>query len=101
MPEDIEGPLSVMIFEALGKDMASPEIALGLAELLIKEIHGEEHFKTQLPLKVTDGGDRWIVKGSRRGEDYPVEPGVLHQDEVTIEIRKSNCEVLKLIQKAW
>lgn len=98
---DFEEHPSVMAYHALGKTMASREIALVMAEMLIKKARGEEHFKTQLPLQIFDDGDRWRIEGSRKGEDYPVPLGQLHEDEVVIEIRKVNCEVLKILWTAW
>ena len=92
---------SMILHHAAGKTMASREIALAMAEMLIKEDYGEEHFKTQLPLQIFDDGDRWRVEGSRRGEDYEVPDGQLHEDKVVIEIRKVNCEVLKIVRFVW
>jgi len=67
MPE-IEEDISVMGYHALGATMASRDIALTMAEMIFKKIFGEEDFETQKPLKVTDGGDRWIIDGSRNGD---------------------------------
>ena len=92
---------SVMLYHAAGKVMASPEIALRMAEMLIKKDYGEEHFKTQLPLQIFDDGDRWRIEGSRKGEDYEVPEGRLHEDKAVIEIRKTNCEVLKIVRFVW
>lgn len=92
---------SVLLYQVAGKTMASREIALAMAEMLIKKDYGEEHYQTQLPLHVFDDGDRWRIEGSRRGEDYEVPEGQLHQDKAVIEIRKLNCEVLKLVRFVW
>lgn len=92
---------SILLFGINGKDMATPEIALTMAELLTKRAYGEAELKAQLPLRVTDGVDRWIVEGSRKGEADDVRPGELHRDRVVVHIRKSNCQVLKLIRMTW
>lgn len=100
MPETDEH-ISVSLYQAMGKSMASPEIALKMAEMIFKKVYGEADFETQLPLKLSDGGDRWIVEGSRNGDDYPVPEGELAKGGVLIEILKSNCQVLKLTQQAY
>jgi len=78
--------------------MASRDIALTMAEMIFKKVFGEDDFKTQLPLKLTDGEDRWIIEGSRNSDDYPAPEGELPVGPVVIEILKANCQVLKLIQ---
>lgn len=98
---DPEEHFSVMAYHALRATMASSEIALAMAEMIFKKAYGEEDLKTQLPLKLTDGGDRWIVEGSRNGDDHPVPEGKLHKGRALIEIRKANCQVLKLTQLAY
>jgi hypothetical protein len=52
-----------------------------------------------LPLKLTDGGDRWIIEGSRNSDDYPAPEDELPTGPVLIEILKTNCQVLKLIER--
>lgn len=99
--EEPEEHVSMMMREALGSELASREIALALAEMILKDVYGDAHLKTQLPLHITDGGDRWIVEGSRQGEDYPAGPDELHWDKIVVEIRKMNCQVLKFLQMAW
>ena len=72
-----------------------------MAEMIFKKIYGEDNFKTQLPLTTVDGGDRWIIEGSRNGDDYPAPPDQLVKGRVLIEILKANCQVLKLTQLAY
>jgi hypothetical protein len=92
---------SVMAYHALGATMASQDIALTMAEMIFKDVFGEDNFKTQLPLKLADGGDRWIIEGSRNAEDYTVPEGEFHDGPALIEILKANCQVLKLTQLAY
>jgi hypothetical protein len=92
---------SVMAYHALGAAMASQEIALTMAEMIFKEVFGEDDFKTQVPLKLTDAGDRWIVEGSRNAEDHPMPEGEYHDGRALIEILKANCQVLKLTQLTY
>jgi hypothetical protein len=99
--DEIEEDFSIMGYRALGVTMASQKIAMTMAELIFKNTFGEDDFKTQLPLKVSDGGDRWIIEGSRNGDDYPVPDGELHNGQAIIEILKVNCQVLKLTQMCW
>jgi hypothetical protein len=99
---DFEGlDPSMILRHTAGKTLASREIALTMAEMLIKKDYGEEHFKTQLPLQIFDDGDRWRIEGSRKGEDFEVPEGQLHEDKAVIEIRKVNCEVLKIVRFVW
>ena len=101
MSDEIEEDISMMGYRALDTIIASREIALAMAEMIFKKIFGEDHFKTQLPLMITDGGNRWIVEGSRDGDAYPEPEGAIHTGAATIEILKVNCQVLKLSQTAW
>jgi len=93
--------LSVMGYHALKATMASQELALTMAEIIFKDIFGEDDSKTQLPLKLTDGGDRWLIKGSRNSDDYPTPEGEIPTGRAVIEILKANCQVLKLLKKQW
>jgi hypothetical protein len=90
---------SMLLFHAAGVELASREIALALAEMIFKTVYGDEDFQTQTPLRAEDGGDRWVIEGSRRAEDYPVRPGQASEGKVQIVILKSNCQVVKLSQK--
>ena len=99
--EEVEDDISMMGYRALGRTLASQEIALVMAEMIFKKTYGEDHLRTQLPLKILDGGDRWIIEGCRDGDAYPVPEGQLHVGNAVIEILKANCRVLKLSQMAW
>lgn len=93
--------LSVLAYHALGSVMATRELALTMAATIFKDVFGEDNFKTQLPLNLTDGGDRWIIEGSRDADDYPVPEGEFHDGPAIIEILKANCQVLKLMQESY
>jgi hypothetical protein len=86
-----------MLREFGGKPMASKLIALTLAEMIFKDEFGEEDFKTQLPLSITEKPDRWIVEGSRSYE-HPHEPPFtqIRSGPAVIEILKRNCQVVNL-----
>jgi hypothetical protein len=93
---------AIMIANAYGgRNLASREIALAMAEMLVRENHGDEHLKTQAPLQIYDKGESWLIEGSRRGEDHPVTHLGLHQDKVIIEIRKRDCQVLNFARMAF
>lgn len=94
----VQEHLSVMGYHALKATMASQDLALLMAGMIFKDIFGEDDFKTQLPLKLTDGGDRWLIDGSRNSDDYPAPEGELPTGRAVIEILKANCQVLKLIR---
>ena len=95
---EIQEDFSVLSYRAIGRNIASRETALTMAEMIFKEFYGEDNFKTQLPLKLTDGGDRWLIDGSRNSDDYPAPEGELPTGRAVIEILKANCQVLKLIR---
>ena len=98
---DDDEDISVMLFQARGKIMATREIALAMAEMLIPRAYGEGELEAQSPLKIEDGGDRWIIEGSRTDEDESLQPGRIHHGEAIVEISKSNCRVLKIARMAW
>jgi NTF2 fold immunity protein len=97
----IQEDVSVLSYRVAGVTMASREIALAMAEMLFKKFYGEDDFKTQLPLKVTDGGDHWSIEGSRNGDDHPVEEGQTHFGRTLIVILKANCQVMRLTQSMY
>ncbi|HWU27434.1 MAG TPA: NTF2 fold immunity protein [Rhizomicrobium sp.] len=99
---DVEGYICMLGYEAFGTVIAKKELALVMAEYIVKDIFGEDDFKTQLPFKIEDGGDRWIINGSRKDEDNSSDdPLAIKTGPVTIVIRKANCQVLKFSQMAW
>ncbi len=68
---DVEEDISIRGYRAFGVTMATQEIVLKMAEMIFENTFGEEDFKTQLPLNITDRGDRLFIEGSRNCHDYP------------------------------
>lgn len=91
----------MLTWNFLRRDMASREIALRLAELVIGEIYGEADFRTQIPLSIEDGGDVWRITGSRDGDKYPPDPGGIVAGPVSIHIVKRDCRIAHLSEAAY
>jgi len=92
--------VSMMLFRGSGGQLATREIALKLAEMVFKGVYGEEDYKEQLPWNITDGGDRWIIEGSRKADAFPPPPGKMNKGKAEVVILKANCQVVKFQQKA-
>jgi hypothetical protein len=90
--------ISMKPHRAAGTNLATREIALALAEMILKHAYGEEDFRMQLPLRVSETSDRWVIEGSRT-YDYSKAVNNLVAGKVEIEILKANCQIVKLIQK--
>ena len=86
--------ISIIAHSFGGRALASRDVALAMAEMLIRESRGEDFLKTQLPLNAIDDGDRWIVEGSRKGEDYPPDSTGMPEGKFVLKILKRNCQVL-------
>ncbi|AWZ00319.1 NTF2 fold immunity protein [Rhodobiaceae bacterium] len=93
--------LSMFLNEVAGIELATEPIALALAEMLFRHVYGDDDFETQLPLKVTDQGDRWLIVGSRDPAAYPVHELEPAPGEVEMVILKANCKVVRFTQKAY
>ena len=93
-PEDI----SMMLFRGTQRTLASREIALALAGMVLKEYYGEEEFKAQQPLKITETPDSWVIEGSREYEFESTPHGRLAEGKVEVEILKINCQVIKIVK---
>ena len=66
------------------------EVARAFAALMLQRLYGAGELTKQLPLRVTDQGESWLVKGSYQ------EPGMLPDTGAWfIEVRKSDCRVEK------
>ncbi|CCE09590.1 exported hypothetical protein [Bradyrhizobium sp. STM 3843] len=100
VPTAHEDP-SMLLFRATGVELASSEIALALAEMIFRKIYGDADFETERPLRLKDGGDRWIIDGSRSAEDHPASLQQVSIGAAHIEILKANCQVVKLSQKGY
>lgn len=91
---------SMLLWRASGRALVTRETALVLAQLIFIDVYGEEDFRSQAPLRIADGGDRWLIEGSRRGGSVSGNPGQLVKGRTEIAILKANCQVVRLIQKA-
>jgi hypothetical protein len=98
MAQPNEDP-SMSLFRAMGMSLVSRATALTVAESIFKNIYGEDDFRTQVPLHIADGGDRWLIEGSRQAEDYPEGPGQPAKGKVEMAILKANCQILRLTQR--
>lgn len=80
------------------KDLATKDLALTMAEAIVKDIYGLDEFEAQHPLLMTDSEDRWVIEGSRLYKERMEGFEQLTQGRVVIEILKRNCQVLRLTQ---
>jgi hypothetical protein len=73
----------------------SADLAMKIAELILRSVHGDATFENQLPLTLKDGGDRWIIEGTAHRASSPdledPKGGYL-----TITLQKSNCRILDI-----
>jgi len=78
-----------------GNKRISADLAMKIAELILRSVHGDATFENQLPLTLTDGGDRWIIKGTAHGASSPdlEDP---NGGYLTITLQKSNCRILDI-----
>lgn len=74
-----------------GDLVKNQETAIAIAELLLKSNFGVARLQEQRPLICRDSGDFWTVEGSQNKDRAKQGPGW-----VTIEIRKSNAQILRL-----
>jgi hypothetical protein len=99
--EDRAEDLSMMFLRGTGRLLASREIALALAEMLIKDYYGEDEFQAQKPLQIAETPDSGIIEGSREPDFESTKSGQSADGEITIEILKINCQVIKLIKTGY
>jgi hypothetical protein len=71
-----------------GKQLITSDIALRLAEMVLAHVYGKEYVDAQLPLTISDVGDRWDIRGR---EGIPIGGGRLQ-----IIIAKRNARILEL-----
>jgi len=88
---DYEDPTMIVLGFAGYELVASREFALALAEMLVKECCEPEYAELQLPLRISDVGDRWAIQGNL-DPDYS---GAIPRSRMEIEIRKRNCQITK------
>jgi hypothetical protein len=97
MADPPENP-SMYFFGFTRRNLATVDIALAMADMLFAEVYGEEEAKAQRPLKVTDNGDRWTIKGSKDYEAARNGWPLVEDGPALVEIVKRNCAVINLIQ---
>jgi hypothetical protein len=88
--------MDMLLVDASNKTIDA-DLALKIAELILRSVHGDETYENQLPMTLTDGGDRWNIDGTVHAAssvylDDPV-GGYL-----SISIQKSNCRILKMVR---
>ena len=81
-------------------DLISREIALVLAEMVFKRVYGEDDFKMQQPLTISDDDDRWMIVGNRRSEEPSTQTGNLLDGPVEMIVLKRNGQIVKLVRHA-
>lgn len=91
---------SMEVLKAAGVQLATREVAVGLAELLLKSSYGADELEIQRPLIAKDGGDRWIIEGSRRFGQAKTDRDDVDFGKIEIVIAKSDCRILKFIGDA-
>ena len=99
MPDPKEGP-SMIMRRAGGEELASREIALSLASMIIERVYGEGELAAQLPIQVTELPGSWLVEGSKDYDYSNPEEDYLVLGRITLEIAKANCQVLQFSRYA-
>lgn len=72
--------------------VSTPEIAVQIAEIVLKKIYGEKNIEKQKPFSINLENDVWIIEGYWDRNDFYTFGGVAY-----IEMRKDNGEILKVI----
>ena len=82
---------SIVAHDFMGTVLGTREIALAIAEMLVNKYCTKEYARSQMPLSISDDGDRWIIEG----RTPPDESAPLHeqQSRIIIKIRKRNCQI--------
>jgi hypothetical protein len=87
--------MSMKLREARKVQVISSDIALKLADMVLRKSYGDATVENQLPFTVLDQGDRWQVNGTFR------KPSSLDLKDpeggyLTITIQKTNCRILDM-----
>jgi hypothetical protein len=93
MADPAEHP-SMILYGAAGRNLASREIALTLARMILSDVFGDPHPETTV--SITDSGDRWIVEEARPYQQAPEPWGQRADGPAVIEIAKRNCAIIRL-----
>lgn len=92
--------ISMMVLSAAGAKLVSRDVAEKLAAMLVESNYGKEELQRQSPFSAADGGDRWIITGSRRIGEFPAQKGYLDTGPFKIQISKSDCRILLFVREA-
>ena len=87
--------ISMKLREARKVEVISSDIALKLADMVLRKSYGAATVDNQLPFTVLDQGDRWQINGTFR------KPSSLDLKDpeggyLTITIQKTNCRILDM-----
>jgi len=90
----------MILRRAHGEELASREIALSLAKMVIERTYGKDELTAQLPINVTELPNSWLIEGSKDYDYSNPEEDYLVLGRITIEIAKANCQVLQFSRYA-
>lgn len=91
MAEDQESYF--LIFQEMqGGVVNNPKIAIGIAELVISNIYGDDEVRLQRPFDAIDESDRWRVEGS-----YNQDKKIEGHGPVRIWIRKRDAKIIDIV----
>ena len=85
-----------LIFQEMqGGVVNNTEIAIGIAELVIENVYGEDEVKRQRPFEAFDETDRWRIEGS-----YNRDRKIEGHGPIEIWIRKRDAKIIDLVSHA-
>ena len=82
---------------APGAETISSDIALRLAEMVFVHSYGREVTEAQLPLSISDGGDRWEIHGRKAAASAP-DPKDPSGGRLGITIMKADAQIIELMR---
>jgi hypothetical protein len=80
-----------------GTETISSDIALRLAEMVFEHSYGREVTEAQLPLLISDGGDRWEIHGRKAASAAP-DPSDPAGGRLGITIMKADARIVELVR---
>jgi hypothetical protein len=92
--------ISNLLFRYSKAKIISKDLALHVARAVVGEVYGKDELERQGEFHASDGGDTWIVEGSRRLGDYPTPENQSAPGKVRVVISKVDCQILALEQDA-
>jgi hypothetical protein len=95
--EDSRIDHSIYLYRVLGQKLVSREAALAFAQLVFADRFGQGELHKQMPFTVDDGGDTWIVRGSRMANFDDGQPlNSLRRGKGEVIISQTDGRILKL-----